>query len=119
MKTLQMTFLVLGFVSLNLGACGGLNERSSVNRAKLLNAQQNSQEAALIVGSGSIVFSDLEGGHFQIWSDDGKTYVPTDLPVELQKDGLRIDFSARAIPGSFSIHMSGVSISLESIEISK
>jgi hypothetical protein len=120
MKSFHSTFLVLGcFLGLNLSACGDLNVRPSDNRAKLLNAQQNSEDSDLIVGSGTIVFSELEGGHFQIWSDDGKTYVPTQLSNELKQDGLRIQFSARALAGSFSYHMSGESISLETVQISQ
>ena len=57
----------------------------------------------IVVGVGTVVFSQLEGGFFAIRSDDGVTYAPRSWPDGFMIDGLRVFFTLRVIPFAFSI----------------
>jgi len=57
----------------------------------------------IVVGVGTIVFSQLEGGFFAIVSNDGVTYAPRSWPDGFMVDGLRVFFTLRVIPDAFSI----------------
>jgi hypothetical protein len=66
--------------------------------------------------TGTIAHMSLEGGFFGIIADDGKKYLPLDLPKEFQKDGLKIKFEGRFRPDISGIHMWGKYIELIRID---
>jgi hypothetical protein len=68
------------------------------------------------VGTGTIVFLSFEGGFYGIKSDDGKSYDPMNLPVEFQKEGLRVRFEAKELGGQASFHMWGVIVQIIHIQ---
>ena len=69
-----------------------------------------------IVGKGTIVYLDFEGGFFGIMSDDGERYDPFDLPKEFQIDGLKVEFELEELPGWVSYHMWGSIVKIINIE---
>jgi len=70
----------------------------------------------IVVGVGTIVFSQLEGGFFAILSDDGVTYDPRSWPDGFMVDGLRVFFTVRVIP--FGISVGGGTV-VEIVDIRK
>ncbi len=58
-----------------------------------------------VSGTGTIRHFTTEGGFYAIKGDDGEVYEPTTLPVELQKDGLRVTFAGRLRSDIVSFHM--------------
>ncbi|WP_214020982.1 DUF333 domain-containing protein [Methanoculleus sp.] len=69
-----------------------------------------------ISGNGTITFVDLEGGFYGIVADDGRRYLPADLPAEYRQDGLRVLFSADVEEDGVGIHMWGTPAEIRSIE---
>ncbi len=53
------------------------------------------QGVAAITGTGTIVFSSLEGGCWSINLDDGTQYELNDFPEAFREDGLRVRIGAR------------------------
>jgi len=66
--------------------------------------------------TGTVVFLSFEGGFYGIVGDDGKHYDPTNLSLELQKDGLRVRFEAKELPGLASVHQWGTIVELVTIQ---
>jgi len=66
--------------------------------------------------TGTIVFLSFEGGFYGIKGDDGKHYDPTNLAQEFQKDGLRVRFEAKQLPGMASYHQWGTIVELVTIQ---
>ncbi|WP_143170783.1 hypothetical protein [Desulfopila aestuarii] len=50
---------------------------------------------------------NLEGGFFVIVSDDNQIYDPINLPEAFQKDGLKVNATARYKSDTMSFHMVG------------
>ncbi len=44
---------------------------------------------------GTVRFSEVEGGCWVIDADDGKTYWPVNMPLEVRQDGLRVQFEGQ------------------------
>ncbi|MFQ5918553.1 MAG: hypothetical protein ACE5I4_00740 [Thermoplasmata archaeon] len=66
--------------------------------------------------SGTVVFSELEGGFFGIVSEGGERYDPLNLDDEFRIDGLRIRFEAELIRDRGSIHMWGRLVEILEVE---
>jgi len=66
--------------------------------------------------TGTVVFLSFEGGFYGIKGDDGRNYEPTNLPQEFQKDGTRVRFEAKELPGRASVHMWGTIVELVLIQ---
>ena len=66
--------------------------------------------------TGTVVFLSFEGGFYGIKGDDGKNYDPTNLPQEFKKDGTRVRFEAKELPGRASVHMWGTVVELVTIQ---
>jgi hypothetical protein len=49
----------------------------------------------MITGTGTIKYTDLEGGFYVLEASDGKTYNVIDLPVEFKENGLRVAFKVK------------------------
>lgn len=65
--------------------------------------------------TGTVVFLSFEGGFYGIKGDDGRNYDPTNLPQEFRKDGLRIRFVAKELPGMASVYMWGTIVEIVAI----
>jgi hypothetical protein len=66
--------------------------------------------------TGTVVFLSFEGGFYGIKGDNGKNYDPTNLAQEFQKDGLRVRFEAKELPGLTSVHQWGTIVELVTIQ---
>lgn len=71
----------------------------------------------VIEAVGTVVFVELEGGFYGIVADDGARYIPRNLPMEFQQDGLRVRFRARILKEVATIYMWGQPIELLHIEL--
>jgi len=69
-----------------------------------------------VAANGTVTYVDLEGGFYGIATDDGRNYLPADLPAEYRQDGLRVQFSADVQDGA-GIHMWGTPVEIRSIEV--
>ncbi len=69
-----------------------------------------------VSGSGTIRHFTTEGGFYAIKGDDGETYEPTTLPVDLQKDGLRVTFAGRIRSDMLSFHKVASIVELREIK---
>ena len=76
---------------------------------------ENNSYNELIYGTGTIIYLKIEGGFYGILSDDDQHYDPINLPLEYQKEGLRISFIAKERSDLLSFHMWGKIIELISI----
>lgn len=65
---------------------------------------------------GTVVYLDIEGGHFVLRTDDGATYVPVDLAAPFRRDGLRVRFSVRVLEDVVSICACGTVVEVVEIE---
>ena len=81
----------------------------------ILQACTTENEDAIKV-TGTIVFLSFEGGFYGIKGDDGKNYDSTNLAQEFQKDGLRVRFEAKQLPGMASYHQWGTIVELVTIQ---
>ena len=66
----------------------------------------------IITSEGSISYQEFEGGFFGIITDDGNKYKPVNLPINFQKDGLRIRFEGKLNADLVGIHMWGTLIEI-------
>jgi len=64
-------------------------------------------DQGVVIGTGTIVFVDVEGGFYAIRSDDGVTYDPRSLPDGFANDGLRVRFTVRILRDAVSFHQVG------------
>jgi hypothetical protein len=80
-------------------------------------AKEPAANPSHISGTGTVIYSDLEGGFFAIHSDDGVTYDPQSLPNEFKADSVRVKFTVRVIPDAVGIHQVGPIV--EVVEMSR
>lgn len=71
----------------------------------------------ILLITGTIRHSLLEGGFYGIIGDDGKKYDPVNLDSQFAIDGLRVKVRARVMSGTATVHMWGKII--EIIEINR
>ncbi len=69
-----------------------------------------------ISGTGTVRYFPAEGGFYAIRGDDGETYDPTNLPLELRKDGLRVTFAGKIHDDMISFHAVGPIVELIEIK---
>lgn len=74
---------------------------------------KNNEETFMVTGT--VVHVKLEGGFFGIIADNGKRYVPLNLPANYQEDGLEVKFEARFRPDLLGFHMWGTYIEITEI----
>lgn len=67
--------------------------------------------------TGTVKFNDLEGGFWGITADDNKNYDPVNLPIELQKDGLRAEFKLKIAENQAGTHMWGTIVEVVGYKI--
>jgi hypothetical protein len=63
---------------------------------------------------GTIRRSDLEGGHWQLQSDDGTTYVLEDAPLAVAKDGTKVEIEGAVDEGVMGFAMTGPTLKVKS-----
>lgn len=68
------------------------------------------------IGNGTVVFLSIEGGFYGIKGDDGRNYDPVNLPVDMQKEGLRVRFEAKELKDMASFHMWGALVQIVHIQ---
>lgn len=69
----------------------------------------------VIEAEGTIRYVDLEGGFYGIETLNGTHYLPLDLPENYRIDGLLVSFTARTSPGTPTIQMWGIPVTILSI----
>ncbi|KDE55778.1 hypothetical protein EI28_04550 [Methanoculleus sp. MH98A] len=70
-----------------------------------------------VAANGTITFVDLEGGFYGIVTDDGRNFLPRNLPAEYRRDGLLVQFSADVQDDAAGIQMWGTPVEIRSIEV--
>jgi Protein of unknown function (DUF5818) len=65
---------------------------------------------------GTIRHSDLEGGHFQLQTDDGTDYQLEGADTLLQRDGLRVEIDGVVDYGTLSFTMTGPRLKVKSVK---
>ncbi len=60
-----------------------------------------------VASTGTVVFSELEGGFYGLVGDTGERYDPVNLKDEFKSDGLRIRFEAKVLRNHISVRMWG------------
>jgi hypothetical protein len=56
---------------------------------------------------GTVRRSDLEGGHWQLEAEDGKTYVLEGATSAIEADGARVEIDGAVDKGAMGIAMTG------------
>ena len=70
-----------------------------------------------VATNGTVTYIDLEGGFYGLVTDDGRNYLPGNLPAEYRQDGLRVQFSADVQEDVAGIQMWGTPVEIRSIEL--
>ena len=60
---------------------------------------------AVIEFSGQVVRVELEGGFFGLVSEDGRRFLPINLPDEFRRDGLAVEVRGRRLPATVGYRM--------------
>ena len=66
--------------------------------------------------TGTVRYSNLEGGFYELAADSGERYDPVNLPAEYKKDGLRVKFQINEKKDMVGIHMRGKIVEVVKIE---
>jgi hypothetical protein len=74
-------------------------------------------EPHIICDRGTITYIPLEGGFFGIIGDHGDRYDPINLPPEMRKKCLHVEFTAIVRNNMGSIHMWGIIVEIIHIEV--
>jgi len=56
---------------------------------------------------GTVIQSDLEGGHWQLQADDGTTYVLEGAPPAIAKDGAKVEIDGAVDKDAMGFAMTG------------
>jgi hypothetical protein len=65
---------------------------------------------------GTIRYSDLEGGHFQLHAEDGTTYELDGRDPILRRDGARVEIEGSVDRGAMSLAMTGPRLKVKSVK---
>ena len=68
-----------------------------------------------VAGEGTIRHTDSFGGFWYLEAEDGEIYLPTVLPDEVRRDGLRVTFFGRLRPDIATTVMVGTVVELSSL----
>ena len=69
-----------------------------------------------VSGSGTVVYIDLEGGFYGIISSDGAEYLPLNLPVEYQENGISVVFEGVIREDMYTIQQWGTPLDITAIQ---
>ncbi len=72
-----------------------------------------------VLANATVTYIDLEGGFYGLVTDDGRNYLPGNLPAEYRQDGLSVQFSADVQDDAAGIQMWGGTppVEIRSIEV--
>ncbi len=70
-----------------------------------------------ISGNGTITYVDLEGGFYGIVADDGRRFLPVDLPAEYRQDDLRVRFVVDVLEDTASTQQWGTPVEIVELEM--
>ncbi|BBL66991.1 putative hemolysin [Methanoculleus chikugoensis] len=70
-----------------------------------------------VLANATVTYIDLEGGFYGLVTDDGRNYLPGNLPAEYRQDGLSVQFSADVQDDAAGIQMWGTPVEIRSIEV--
>ncbi|WP_083608763.1 DUF333 domain-containing protein [Methanoculleus chikugoensis] len=70
-----------------------------------------------VAANATVTYIDLEGGFYSLVTDDGRNYLPANLPAEYRQDGLSVQFSADVQDDAAGIQMWGTPVEIRSIEV--
>jgi putative hemolysin len=70
-----------------------------------------------VTANATVTYIDLEGGFYGLVADDGKNYLPGNLPAEFRRDGLSVRFTADVQGDAAGIQMWGTPVEIRSIEL--
>jgi hypothetical protein len=63
----------------------------------------------------TVQWNPIEGGFYQLHSDDGVNYDPTNLPGCFAEDGLRVEVTLKVRNDLVGFHMAGPIVDIKSI----
>ena len=78
---------------------------------------EKSDTRRTVATTGTVTYVDLEGGFYGIVAEDGRNYLPGNLPAEYRQDGLRVRFSADPEEDVAGFRMWGTPVKIRSIEL--
>ncbi len=67
----------------------------------------------------TVNYSHLEGGHWQLLSKNGKTYLPVNMPIRMKRPGLKVNCRLSRQTDMSGIHMTGELVRIVSYEVVK
>lgn len=70
-----------------------------------------------VAANATVTYIDLEGGFYGLVTDDGRKFLPGNLPAEYRRDGLLVQFSADVQDDGAGIQMWGTPVEIRSIEL--
>ncbi|ABN58384.1 MULTISPECIES: putative hemolysin [Methanoculleus] len=70
-----------------------------------------------VAANATVTYIDLEGGFYGLVTDDGRKFLPGNLPAEYRQDGLLVQFSADVQDDVAGIGMWGTPVEIRSIEL--
>ncbi|MDD3069644.1 putative hemolysin [Methanoculleus horonobensis] len=70
-----------------------------------------------VAANATVTYIDLEGGFYGLVTDDGRKFLPGNLPAEYRQDGLLVQFSADVQDDAAGIGMWGIPVEIRSIEL--
>ncbi|MCP1662299.1 MAG: DUF333 domain-containing protein [Methanocalculus sp. MSAO_Arc1] len=73
-------------------------------------------ESPEVTGIGVVTYIDLEGGFYGIIADDGREFLPLNLPEDLKVDGTEIVFTGEVREDVITMYMWGTPLQLEDIQ---
>ncbi|XOV77816.1 MAG: hypothetical protein ACFHVJ_12775 [Aestuariibacter sp.] len=75
------------------------------------------KKAKFVELSGKVVFKTFEGGFYAIDGDDGKKYLPLNLPEHAQKAGIKVAMQVEIKAGIMTIYNYGIPIEIQELTI--
>ncbi len=67
--------------------------------------------------TGKVVYKNFEMGFWGLEANDGKKWLPINLPSNLQKEGLQVSISGRNVPDFVSMVMWGSPIEITNYQL--
>jgi hypothetical protein len=69
-----------------------------------------------VSGAGTVVYIDLEGGFYGIIASDGSEYLPLNLPVQYQENGISVVFEGVIREDMYTIQQWGTPLDITTIQ---
>jgi hypothetical protein len=105
------TFCIFSLLILFAG-CGGPSDKHLI--VSSADSDDAKQEALFVV---EVRWISLEGGFYGLVAEDGRRYLPVNLPEEYKKDGLKIRVRGKIKTDVATIYMWGTPLEIMEIEV--